>query len=836
MKAYFIKSIQIEGFRGINNNSSPLKIIFKPNGVTSIFGENGKGKSSIFEAFVFAILGRIIRFDDYHSDIKDRNSIKNLFHASDGKIKIEFINELNNVIEIDILVDANGERTVNSTSVSNPNLFLATLCNKLNFLDHKSFEKIIISSAEDTGKLFSNLVGFSKFIDIKEKLDKISRTQNINTDFNRSQKEKSIIENEKKITQLIEQIKEKLESVDVTINSYDKLMVLEIVKKFINKSYGQKIKKVTIDSNINFDLLIRNKVGLNYEADVSKLTELRNTLNNTLSLSKSVKSFNSKTVNSLSDKLKIAYLEIESDADILLGKLYEKAIDSYDKISEVDKNNCILCDTTSLNKNEQTFYDQIKNKIKLFNKFKSKYSVFYNLLVNKIEVSQIKTIEKLYANDDEKIFSELKIEAVFFSKDFFESNNIQTLISAYVQKIEISKANLLLAISELNKKLPPKLSEFIELNNVYKSIFDLIVEIDNLQISNNRNTKYLFELESWTKFIGEVKDSYENSYNILMDEIALNIDSDTKSFFKDIMGNVEITPKLKKDNRGQKVNILLEKFYSNTSELRAAPILSESYRNALSLSIYFASALRSKSLGNFIILDDITSSFDSGHQIHLLELIKRKICISSTNKKGKQIIFLTHDGLLKKLLNENGALKDWQHYVLNSNKDIVSISPLKSDDLKLNITHKINSGNYLGSDFRMYYEFVLLEIIEKLDLEVPFSLIYNNDTKMVSKLSNAIHEIIELKRLSRKAKSVFLRLPNKSDFKSYVQQLTNNLSHWGSGREISLSTPVLNKIIDDIDDFKKQFQYNCTCPAKNIGWVYFNSLSSPKHKGCNCSI
>ncbi|MBK6380393.1 MAG: hypothetical protein IPF72_12035 [Chitinophagaceae bacterium] len=321
-----------------------------------------------------------------------------------------------------------------------------------------------------------------------------------------------------------------------------------------------------------------------------------------------------------------------------------------------------------------------------------------------------------------------------------------------------------------------------------------------------------------------------------MDEIASMIDTDTKIFFKEIMGNVDIIPKITKEHKGQKVNILLEKFYNNDTDIKAATLLSESYRNALCLSIYFATALKSKNSGNFIVVDDITSSFDSGHQLYLLDLIKRKISISPTNKKGKQIIFLTHDGLLKKTLNVNSELKNWTHYNLNSNKDNVSLKPFKSDDLKAILNTKINDGNYLGSDFRMYYEFVLVEIIENLNLEIPFSLISSNDEKMVNKLSNAIHEIIELKRKAGKLRAVGSRLPNKSDFKLSTQQLSNNLSHWASGGKASLGIGVLNRIIDDIDNFKRMFQYNCICASKNAGWVYFKSLNSPKHNGCTCII
>jgi len=217
MAKYFIKSISIEGFRGINNAGAPLVIQFQTDGVTSIFGENGKGKSSIFEAFLFSIIGRIVRFDDYHGDIKDKKTIKNLFHTGDGSIIIEFIDESHSITDIKVKVNANGERSISSNASANPEEFLSSLNSALNYLDYKSFEKIILTSSEDTGKLFANLVGFGGFINIKDKFDKISRTMNINNDFGKTEKESIRIVNNKRILELETEIKKKLSEIKVDI-------------------------------------------------------------------------------------------------------------------------------------------------------------------------------------------------------------------------------------------------------------------------------------------------------------------------------------------------------------------------------------------------------------------------------------------------------------------------------------------------------------------------------------------------------------------------------------------------------------------------------------------
>lgn len=833
MGKYFIKSISIEGFRGINNIGNPLVINFTTDGVTSIFGENGKGKSSIFEAFLFSILGRIIRFDDYHGDIRDKKTIKNLFHSGDGNIKIEFIDDAKRISDINVTVNTNGDRSISSGTITNPETFLVSLCSSLNFLDYKSFEKILLTSSEETGKLFSNLVGFGGFIKIKDKFDKISRTQNINTDFGKLVKEEIIRTNTQKISELKIEIQKKLSEIGITADPNNQVAILKIVKLFLKKQYSFNAKGNLKNAEIDFDTIIKNKIGLTYEENVSKLNSNQDALKEIILLKDGINKFSKKTLNSLSKKLKLAYSQVLQN-DIVLGKLYDDAIKSYDSINDFNRNTCVLCNTEGLGDSSNNFYEKINDKIKSYKKFKFKYNIFFTEYLQKLKECKIIEVENKFSNEGEQFFANSERSQDYLHIDYFDANSIEEVIIAYKAKVKNEVTAINTSIKELKVLIPPKISELVEIHNTHKFVFNSLIEINNLSKENDYNKKYLVELESWINFTTQIKEDYENAYNELMDKIALMIDADTKFFFKEIMGNVEITPKLKKENRGQKVNILLEKFYSNTTDIKAASLLSESYRNALSLSIYFAAALKSKNPGSFIIVDDITSSFDSGHQLYLLDLIKRKISINPSNKKGKQVIFLTHDGLLKKVLNENNSLKNWSHFTLNSNKDIVSTKPFKSDDLKLIIQDKISNSDYVGSDFRMYYEFVLLEIIEKLNLEIPFSLINNNDNKMVGKLSMAIQEIIELKRGANKIRGV--GFPNKTDFKVHTQQLVNNLSHWASGSQVSLTSSVLNKIVDDIDVFKKLFQYNCTCPQKNAGWVYFRTLTSPKQKNCTCTI
>lgn len=55
-----------------------------------------------------------------------------------------------------------------------------------------------------------------------------------------------------------------------------------------------------------------------------------------------------------------------------------------------------------------------------------------------------------------------------------------------------------------------------------------------------------------------------------------------------------------------------------------------------------------------IVLDDVTSSFDGGHQFHLMEVIRTKFARPG-KAGGRQVILLSHDTLLEKLFNKNAG-------------------------------------------------------------------------------------------------------------------------------------------------------------------------------------
>lgn len=79
--------------------------------------------------------------------------------------------------------------------------------------------------------------------------------------------------------------------------------------------------------------------------------------------------------------------------------------------------------------------------------------------------------------------------------------------------------------------------------------------------------------------------------------------------------------------------------------------MSESFRNAFAISLYLAAASLYGGLPKFVLLEDVTSSFDAGHQNFLVELIRTTFARPG-NATGPQVILLSHDTMLEKLFNK----------------------------------------------------------------------------------------------------------------------------------------------------------------------------------------
>ena len=114
MSGWYLRKVSIEGFRGINNEGAPLVLNLKPDCVNSISAPNGVGKTSIFDAIVYAITGKIPKLEDLPAAERGSSYYLNCFHSGGmGTVALTLL-PVAGGSEVTVIVqrDAAGARTV----------------------------------------------------------------------------------------------------------------------------------------------------------------------------------------------------------------------------------------------------------------------------------------------------------------------------------------------------------------------------------------------------------------------------------------------------------------------------------------------------------------------------------------------------------------------------------------------------------------------------------------------------------------------------------------------------------------------------------------------------
>ena len=182
---WFLDGLEIEGFRGINNEGAPLTLKFKPDSVHSISATNGVGKSSIYDAMCFALRGEIPKLERLLQAERPQDYYLNRFHSgSVGTIKLTLRpdNGAGNVA-ITITRNNRGVRTVTGPSGFNAEGLLAELNREFVLIDGDTFRSFIDEKALDRGRAFSGLLGLSRYSDLRQSLQGLSNTRAFNTHF-----------------------------------------------------------------------------------------------------------------------------------------------------------------------------------------------------------------------------------------------------------------------------------------------------------------------------------------------------------------------------------------------------------------------------------------------------------------------------------------------------------------------------------------------------------------------------------------------------------------------------------------------------------------------------
>ena len=199
-----------------------------------------------------------------------------------------------------------------------------------------------------------------------------------------------------------------------------------------------------------------------------------------------------------------------------------------------------------------------------------------------------------------------------------------------------------------------------------------------------------------------------------------------------------------KDTSDEMVGITMEyKFYDTTRTLPKA-YLSESHINCLGLSFFLASAKAYNKNNEFLILDDIISSYDKPHRARFIKLITQ-------NFSDYQILLLTHEREFFELMSSEVKGKNWliREFTWSEGNGVeIEKGTL---DIQERILKKFETKEIegLGNDIRIYTERVMKEIARNIEAQVAFRYNGTNEKRMAPELLDVVHS-----RISKKGKGL----------------------------------------------------------------------------------
>jgi hypothetical protein len=788
----------------------------------------------VFEALCYSLKGEVPKLVELPSSERATEYYKNRFHSLEqATIVLTLTPDDGQAAEVvQVQLNADGARTVHSPSGhTDPEALLESLNNDLVLLDNREFLRFVEDTPLARGRALSSLLGLSKLSELRQVLEVLSNARNLATDFSLSTLEESVASTRRSADSHLQSAVASYEDVVGGVPQ-DSLDFEAMAKRICTALVGIPVLSEHFSSgdlgSVDFEA-IRASIKLEEKGDLrTRLSEIVTALSELKKLSPHVNQ--RKEQDSLRGLLHKYQAAIKNTQGPLFEKLFEivrQVLESPDWDNDLQ---CPACESDL----EHPLLQEIQQKLGSYKKASEtqqqirdlwKVSSWAERLESR-ETSthlQIAVGDRSYRAIDEKFRlaepSELDLDDAIARLD-----ELETLRSSKMTELESERL-------VLEKKLPPSLVTLSEqvahaeqFRKSWKSYQETISQLE-------QTSAKLDQRRRWADFIKRASEDFAEAEVSLSSAQISSLETQYQQMYASVTKNPNIVPKLKKAIGSEDLHLRLENFYGLT-DVSAATLLAESYRNAFAMSIYLSAALNQKSSARFLVLDDVTSSFDSGHQYQLMELLRTQVGLPQ-NSDGLQVIVLSHDGLLEKYFDKLSNTREWHHQRLQglSPKGALITQAQQADRLKLGAERFLNAGQVEQAIplIRQYLEFKLLQVIRKVDIPVPMDFSIRDDRQMVQNSLDAITRAIEVEN---RAGSLVLDPAQHSALdQTLVPTLVANwLSHYPTGVAASLTPYVLQGVLDTVDQIADCFRYHCTCSGTSQKRFY-RSLST---KHCQC--
>ena len=655
MTHYFLTRVKVEGFRGINNENQPLELKFKPEAVNSVFAVNATGKSSIFEALCYAIRGEVPKLRNLQAIERPGNYVANLFHSGGtATVELDLVDDQGTLTTITLIRSPNGTRSVTAVPASaDPEPILKALDEDFTLIDYEQFTRFINCTPLDRGRSFSALLGLSGYSQLRQLLQTLSDIRGLNTDFDLPILRTTISDNEGFARESFSQFASAY--ADLTGNSPDD--VTDVAK------WGGDILAALTSIE-----LLRPAIGSQRlsEIDFAKLRELVRGAEGGAKRDELVHLIESTTrfsaIEVTSDE------SAEADAVVLRSavvrhtelmaltagsdyqQIHDAALRLYRSGRWHDSRRCALCQTELTAPLEP----HITAEVAKYDAVHAQEQTIRAHVEGSAWLASLRTLERIpelaVAPGDQRADTVMDhaLRGVLTTADIDQALDS---FSELRQRLAALLAKRRQQREALEKEIPPSLVALTTQIEHGARARDNLSAYWRATSMLGRTRAKLAKYERWQKFINDVSDEICEAEASLTAARLEVLGDDYKVLFKEIMGVNDVVPALARSGQNENLDVQLDEFHGLRTGLSARALLSESYRNALAVSVFLSAASLQQTSARFIVLDDITSSFNAGHQFRLMEQIRQRLQYRG-GSDGLQFIVFSHDGLLEKYFEQ----------------------------------------------------------------------------------------------------------------------------------------------------------------------------------------
>ncbi|MDX0290295.1 AAA family ATPase [Sinorhizobium medicae] len=814
---WLLEGVSIEGFRGINNEGKPLELKFHPDKINSISAVNGVGKSSVYDAIRYAISGRLEWLDDLPATERDGDYYLNRFNTSQkATIKLRLVAEpTGQKCEIVVTRDANGNRSVVATPPWDAETVLRSLDREFVLLDGPTFLNFIAARPLDRGRTFSGLLGLSDYNTMRQSLAALANTRAFGNHFDtnahaqgRAREAKvakdahyAIGRDYAILTGAAQLPAKASEAVDKCHSALVQIGPLTELCK------GLTFAEIDIDSCL--DAIKAAEGGPKRERLAACIRERENL----------TKLYGQAPLAERVEKLVELAAAREESASKTAGEVMLQLFQAGAKVLELPEwqnaDHCPLCD----NKMPHNLQEHVANRLADFSALDAATQAIA-LEWNEAGWADLNSLEALLEpSADARLIAKCQ-QAAQGGK--ISSDGAKRLV-AWLQELQARaqkhEQDLATEQQALEKELPQssvEVTKKVEAARRLQESWRKLADAFRLMKVEDAREAAVSRIKT---FLDKASADFAQAEAEVSKARLAAVEPVFKSYFAN-MSFLGVVPAVSKRASSEDLQIRLSEFHGLTN-LSPQALLSESFRNAFAISLYLAAASLYGGMPKFIVLDDVTSSFDAGHQYFLVELLRTTFARPG-NPAGLQVILLSHDTMLEKLFNKHSNSGAWWHQRLEGVPQLAVLPQAGAvNKVRDQTIAMLQAGqvDFAKEGVRQYLEYRLGDLISRLRIPVPVDVAFNENKQLASEFLGAIDAAVIL---NQAANRLVLEPAQIAGLNTNMATIVGNfLSHWGTGQTLSFTGAALLGVMQAIDNYCECFTFE---PAPGAPRAFYKSL------------